>query len=100
VSKCYTNARKAIQELAADVPSPTSIAFMNHGVQCDHDAVSNLCALPDFFIEEPLPLSSSDAAGVSPITDPLANDKADVGAKRVRSTAAADNAGSKTRGKK
>jgi len=103
VSKCYANACNAIQELASDHPSPASISFIDHGAQWEgvggDDAISSLCALSDFFIEEPSSSPSSEAAVLSAAAaDPLCNDKTDAGAKRVRSSA--DAAASRTRGKK
>ncbi len=91
ISKCYANARKAIEDLASSNPTAASASFVSRGAQSDDELISNLCAMPDFFIEEIL-ASTSDEAAAS-----CSSDVVDLGAKRAR---ASENAGSKQRGKK
>ena len=91
ISKCYANARRAIEDLASSNPTAAAASFVSRGAQSDDELISNLCAMPDFFIEEIL-ASTSDEAAAS-----CSSDVADLGAKRAR---ASENAGSKQRGKK
>ncbi len=95
ISKCYANARRTIQDLASNSPTPSSVSFIRHGALSDADAISSLCATPDFFIEELL--SSSNDASPPLQTEPASSDALDLGAKRVRPS---ENVASKTRGKK
>ena len=104
ISKCYANARKAIEDLASSNPTAASASFVSRGAQSDDELISNLCAMPDFFIEEIL-ASTSDEAAASRSSDVVdleaaascSSDVVDLGAKRAR---ASENAGSKQRGKK
>lgn len=96
ISKCYANARRAIQDFASNSPTPASISFMNRGGQSDNDLISGLCATPDFFIEELL--SSNDGpSSSSSFTETASSDAADLGSKRGRPS---ENVAAKTRGKK
>ncbi len=104
ISKCYANARRAIEDLASSNPTAAAASFVSRGAQSDDELISNLCAMPDFFIEEIL-ASTSDEAAASCSSDVVdleaaascSSDVVDLGAKRAR---ASENAGSKQRGKK
>ena len=90
ISKCYANARRAIEDLASSNPTAAAASFVSRGAQSDDELISNLCAMPDFFIEEILASSSEEAEAA------CSSDSVDVDGKRAR---ASENTGSK-RGKK
>ncbi len=101
MSKCYANARSTIQDLASREPAPASVSFITRGSQCNTELISNLCAMPDFFIEELLTATSEEIAASSSVTETPNSESLELGAKRGRaSESAAAAAGPKPRGKK
>ena len=76
--------------MAGSNPTAASVSFVSRGAQCDDELISNLCAMPDFLIEEILASSSEEAAAA------CSSDSVEVDGKRAR---ASENTGSK-RGKK
>lgn len=109
MSKCYANARSTIQDLASRDPAPASVSFITRGSQCNTELISNLCAMPDFFIEELLTATSEEVAAStseeiaasSSVTETPNSESLELGAKRGRaSESAAAAAGPKPRGKK
>ena len=83
--------------MASHNPVPASVSFISRSSQSNDDLISNLCAMPDFFIEELLKSTSDEAVASGASVEASSSDAVDLGAKRGR---VSESVGSKARGKK